>query len=350
LLALAGKFDGILLPAVATAHSYRVLSDEQAFVDDATQAPRLIFTRHDLMENAMIDETESEESSVKLMMMENNKDQRACITSFASGTGLAGIVGYGYKALLSDLCGWSLSATVWSAVTFPLTYYVIYCYSVHNLEQRMHQIINQSDVGQSRSSKYGLNRDDSRPVLEMVNTEILHLDRGQQLHVNCSIAPLNLTAYQRFKLVLSLWKYTIPLFTVYAAEYMLQAGVWPAIGFPVSSASARARFYQFSNWTVSGLSSWLCSAAREITPQLFYVAVPSWSVHISVFRKSVHCRHSGSLVYAVPPSPQSIFFLVELNPSVLVQLFTVTPLLCCWIAWRWCLCKFSLISTDEVFL
>ncbi len=114
----------------------------------------------------------------------------------------------------------------------------------------MHQIINQSDVGQSRSSN--LNRDDSRPVLEMVNTEILHLDRGQQLQRNCSIAPLNLTAYKRFKLVLSLWKYTIPLFTVYAAEYMLQAGVWPAIGFPVTSASARARFYQFSNWTVSG--------------------------------------------------------------------------------------------------
>ncbi len=75
MLALAGKFDGILLPAVTTAHSYRVLSDEQAFVDDATP---------------MMDENESEENSAKLMMMENNRDQRACITSFASGTGLAG--------------------------------------------------------------------------------------------------------------------------------------------------------------------------------------------------------------------------------------------------------------------
>ena len=49
-------------------------------------------------------------------------------------------------------------------------------------------------------------------------------------------------------LVLSLWPYTIPLFTVYAAEYMLQAGVWSAIGFPVTSATARAQFYHYSNW------------------------------------------------------------------------------------------------------
>lgn len=273
LLALAGKFDGILLPAIATAsHSYRV-------VDAATHSPRTSFTGHDLMENMMMmmDETESEENSAKLIKVENNHHQRACITAFASGTGLAGIVGYGYKALFSDLCGWSLSATVWSAVVFPLAYNYVYRCGVHNMELRIHHMIAPSDDGQSRRLYHGQDRDgnehsdnqeESRPVLEMVNTELMHLDRRHQ--TNATIAAQNLTAYERFKLVLSLWKYTIPLFTVYVAEYMLQAGVWPAIGFPVTSASARAQFYQYSNWTyqagvfISRSSGNFCIASIQV--------------------------------------------------------------------------------------
>lgn len=278
MLALAGKFDGILLPAIETAsHSYRA-------VDVATHSPRTSYTGHDLMENIMMmHEHESEENSAKLIKVENNNHhQRACITAFASGTGLAGIVGYGYKALFSDLCGWSLSATVWSAVVFPLAYNFVYRNGVHNVELRMHQMIAPSDDDgddgqQSRSLYYGQDRDgnvhsdnqeESRPVLEMVNTEMMHLDRRRQ--TNTTIAPQNLTAYERFKLVLSLWKYTIPLFTVYAAEYMLQAGVWPAIGFPVTSASARAQFYQYSNWTyqagvfISRSSGNFCIASVQV--------------------------------------------------------------------------------------
>ena len=79
----------------------------------------------------------------------------------------------------------------------------------------------------------------------------MYPEQRQQVQTNCSVTPHNLTSYERFKMVLSLWKYTIPLFTVYSAEYMLQAGVWPSIGFPVTSAIARAQFYQYSNWTVS---------------------------------------------------------------------------------------------------
>ena len=58
----------------------------------------------------------------------------------------------------------------------------------------------------------------------------------------------SLTARQRLKLSLTFWPYTIPLFTVYAAEYALQAGTWTAIGFPVDSVAARDQFYEYSNW------------------------------------------------------------------------------------------------------
>jgi battenin len=205
----------------------------------------------------MMDETESEANSAKLMTTENYKHYRACITAFASGTGLAGIVGYGYKALISDLLGWSLSACVWSAVVFPLAYYFIYRNGVHNIELSMQQIITSSDLGQSRSLYHGLGRDrntsNGNPVstvLEMVDSELVYPEQRQHVQTNRAFTPHNLTSYERCKLVLSLWKYTIPLFTVYAAEYMLQAGVWPSIGFPVTSASARAQFYQYSNWSV----------------------------------------------------------------------------------------------------
>lgn len=258
ILALAGKFDGILLPAITTTHSYRAISEEHAVVDDATHFSRPCFAEQGRIGNILMDETESEANSAKLMKTENYKQHRACITAFASGTGLAGIVGYGYKALISDLLGWSLSACVWSAVVFPLAYYFIYRNGVHNIELSMLQIITPSDVGHSRSLFDGLSRDRNisngnqvNTVLEMVESELMYPEQRQQVQTNCSVTPHNLTSYERFKLVLSLWKYTIPLFTVYSAEYMLQAGVWPSIGFPVTSAIARAQFYQYSNWTVS---------------------------------------------------------------------------------------------------
>ena len=53
---------------------------------------------------------------------------------------------------------------------------------------------------------------------------------------------------ERLRLTLSLWPYMIPLFTVYAAEYALQSGVWTAIGFPVDVEEARNSFYTNSNW------------------------------------------------------------------------------------------------------
>jgi battenin len=58
----------------------------------------------------------------------------------------------------------------------------------------------------------------------------------------------DMTGDQRFRLVLSLWPYMVPLFVVYAAEYALQAGTWSAMGFPLDEVEARDRFYEFSNW------------------------------------------------------------------------------------------------------
>ena len=186
-------------------------------------------------------------------MKQENITKSACITSFSSGTGIAGIVGYGYKALLSDLFGWGFSATVWSAMLFAVVYSSIYLMGLHNIEKNIQQETGQSETGASTASESSLlvnidnersgspigdrspnnfdrsmrkrNRRTSSSALEMVQTEELHhtnaIHQLEEVIVqteSSTVSAHNLTSVERFKLVLSLWPYTIPLFTVYAAE------------------------------------------------------------------------------------------------------------------------------------
>lgn len=193
---------------------------------------------------------------------------KSCITAFSSGTGLAGIVGYAYKSLFSGLLRLGLSPTVWSAVSLPLVYSLIYRKCLHGMHddvtERWAQPVEEngpSDVLGSLSFANDCAIHDRRgrgyhggeisgsALLEMTNTDNSHISTIARDSSNPS--PHAFTASDRLRLVLSLWPYTIPLFTVYAAEYTLQAGVWSAIGFPVTSAAARAEFYHYSNWTVS---------------------------------------------------------------------------------------------------
>ncbi|KAL3151769.1 hypothetical protein ABBQ38_012743 [Trebouxia sp. C0009 RCD-2024] len=53
---------------------------------------------------------------------------------------------------------------------------------------------------------------------------------------------------ERLLHTLQLWPYMVPLCAVYFAEYAMQTGPWTAIGFPVTDAEARHRFYSASNW------------------------------------------------------------------------------------------------------
>jgi battenin len=225
-------------------------------------------------------------------MKQGNIQQRQSITAFSSGTGLAGIVGYGYKSFFSDLCGWGLSATVWSAMLLAVAYWIIYLKGLYSIGQNMQQqdasaqseVENGQPVQQmgnhhqsevSEASLLVMNKNEGpgdAAELELVTrryTMQLETTASQTYSTDTS-HNLNLTTFERFKLVLTLWPYMIPLFTVYAAEYMLQAGVWSAVGFPVTSASARAKFYHYSNWTyqagvfISRSSGNLCRASIRV--------------------------------------------------------------------------------------
>jgi hypothetical protein len=254
LLALAGKFD-TLLPAIAPHYSYQMISEVQNADEVTDRSPENEsekIAHEDRKLEYEIDETESGRSAVAPKVT-----HRACITAYSSGTGLAGVVGYGYKALLTEYLGWGLSSTVWSAIAFAVAYFLIYLNGLHGLERCMRQT--QSEIVANNSitfvSEYGISGCNpmhdfkDNHTLEMIDADTSNLDTKETTQTSL----LNITVFERFKLVLSLWPYTIPLFTVYVAEYSIQAGVWSAMGFPVTSAAARAEFYQYSNWAVSEL-------------------------------------------------------------------------------------------------
>lgn len=58
-----------------------------------------------------------------------------------------------------------------------------------------------------------------------------------------------LSCWRRFRFILTLWPYMVPLVLVYAAEYTIQAGFWTAMGFPVTDSASRHTWYKWSNFT-----------------------------------------------------------------------------------------------------
>jgi battenin len=178
------------------------------------------------------------------------------LTWFASGTGLAGPVGFLYHVSCTDLMGWSLATTctlgvfVWACGYAIITQQCLQSGSYDSgslsspsiddqvpLENRDGIQIQTLMLSQSSSTSGNvLDQASSEPVVSHHDSvySVVHLPR--------------MTIRARMSLSCSLWPYMIPLFVVYAAEYACQGGAWTAMGFPVDSASARARFYERSNW------------------------------------------------------------------------------------------------------
>jgi battenin len=159
----------------------------------------------------------------------------SCLTAFSAGTGLSGPMGYLWKFLLNEWLGWSLEATLFAAISLAVAYGVIYKRFLAHVET------NSTDDDSDEDDKEQLPLPDTSESLADMD----------QLHVPLPDTPeslANMDATQRFWLVVSLYKYIVPLFVVYFAEYAIQAGAWAALGFPVESEEARDRFYETANW------------------------------------------------------------------------------------------------------
>lgn len=160
-----------------------------------------------------------------------------CLTCFSSGTGMAGVFGFFWKWIWSDFLGFSVSTMLWLAMVLPVAYWVTF----------RHVIIEETTNSPVTTRSASTDGQATIPESQALTIDTVS-EEESLIEAQLAIPIPEMSGYQRFCLVLELWPYIVPLFTVYAAEYALQSGTWTAIGFPVNDVASRDRFYEFSNW------------------------------------------------------------------------------------------------------
>ncbi|TYZ63990.1 hypothetical protein PybrP1_005660 [[Pythium] brassicae (nom. inval.)] len=216
-------------------------------------------------------------------------DSQRCLTCWASGTGLAGVGGYAWVALLHLRLGLSFAATLQlAALVFPALYVLTFAVLLdtsrlspatqcapfyyaaipesaefggaeHPVGSPMAVASRTTAVtgtGKTRDSLEGSDRDAEPPH----RTDDDALD-----------AAARMTVREKARFTLTLGPYMVPLVVVYLAEYTMQTGVWSTIGFPeATSARARAEFYSAAGLAyqfgvfLSRSSGVLCQATRPV--------------------------------------------------------------------------------------
>mmetsp|Transcript_4332 Transcript_4332/g.9867 ORF Transcript_4332/g.9867 Transcript_4332/m.9867 type:complete len:220 (+) Transcript_4332:1672-2331(+) len=121
---------------------------------------------------------------------------------------------------------------------------------------------------------------------------------------------------QRFGLVLNLWPYMIPLFTVYVAEYTLQSGTWTTIGFPVTSVQSRDNFFQYSNWMYqAGVFVSRSSGAFFLAPMVLLWMMPFLQViNVGIYwfiaaNQQMHSEHDHGHENENDPTAAALAFV-----------------------------------------
>ncbi|DAZ93166.1 TPA: hypothetical protein N0F65_005516 [Lagenidium giganteum] len=157
------------------------------------------------------------------LALASHYESRTCLTCWASGTGLAGVGGYLWVALFHIWLGLSFSATLVLASVFPMLFVFIFMVVLDTSH-----IPSRSTCGYQPIPSYD---DSSAAICAKLGAEVHHHDNELR------------DAWSKARFTLTLWPYMLPLTIVYFAEYAMQTGVWSTIGFPVTSAAARAQFY-----------------------------------------------------------------------------------------------------------
>jgi CLN3 protein len=307
LLALAGKCDRTSSGSTSSSsprHSSGSSSSDDEH-DEHDETARLAAA------GAMTTTGATLEPSSLAVHEKNQKKKGRCLTYFSSGTGLSGPFGFLWK-MLGTRVGLTLSATCClAAIVLATLYAYIYRSHLESIRlpddcrderkppstepcsMMASSALDDHDATAVITSPYQDRLDESiRSRSSSPSARQRFLSSNQQLSVTSMLpaAPFSLedasnssshhdaapdpehvpshwtrprssgpaspavlairhmTRSQRFRRVLQLWPYMVPLFTVYAAEYACQAGAWTAIGFPLEDAAARNRFYFASNW------------------------------------------------------------------------------------------------------
>lgn len=232
-----------------------------------------------------------------------------CLTSFSSGTGIAGVVGFFWKVLLVNWMGLSLQLTLWLANVLAVAYATIYIRYLWDESCLVVVGQDSSGIDDDKDEGVGLLSAEKGVVYQTLVSESVAgknddnsndkkagVTQGHATKDN--VIPVEeMTAYQRFRLVVSLYPYMIPLSVSFAAEYSLQSGTWTAIGFPVTSLEARNQFYEYSNWMVRK-NSRACQGCSRLLTKIPCLLVSDWGVLLTVFGDVVYGSHVVVVVNA----------------------------------------------------
>lgn len=213
------------------------------------------------------------------LALTSHYNSQAAITMWSSGTGFAGVFGYSWVMILHVMFEWSFEDTLMAAQTTVIAFLATYFMLLESPDGRTKQVRQlmvedeqlvgaamaamDGNGGTSGSgslprahSKNGITDEyteaieDSEDTASLLSSSNGARQREPPRHVlGKASKAARMSPRERLTQTLALWPYTIPLFTVYAAEYAMQAGVWVSIGLPnVGDPAARQRFYSAANW------------------------------------------------------------------------------------------------------
>ena len=180
-------------------------------------------------ESEHVDEIEDE------LILEDTKS--LSIAAFSSGTGLAGVLGFAYVYICTHILHLSLAASLIVALFFPCAFWKVFVVSLEaytvdiETSNEMAALALPANDSDDEPQSMPLTRDEFEDnPLAIENTFSVgsssSFSEGQS-NINTSqefAVTDQMTVFERFRLVLSLWPYMVPLFVVYTAEYSLQSG------------------------------------------------------------------------------------------------------------------------------
>lgn len=187
-------------------------------------------------------------------------DARKTLTSWSSGTGFAGVVGFAWSFVIHTALGFSFKTSLLMANILPVIMMLTYFFVL------VPPWVDESRSRVTRGSRVlSVSDDDSRLLRGPAAAHPPEVDAE-----GASVVAGGMSCSQQLMFIVQrLWPYMIPLVLVYLSEYAIQAGVWASMGFPVEDQQARSSFYQAANWSyqagvfISRSSGTLYQASRR---------------------------------------------------------------------------------------
>jgi battenin len=193
------------------------------------------------------------EASFLAITSNYNPHTSLCLTCWSSGTGFAGVFGFGWKWFFMDTLGVSFRDSLLIANTLIAAFGGVYCtmpsFTLSTCDDAA-ALVGGGGGGddEEETTSVESNDSDTQPPSEKDSVSLIPVVPSSHPAKSNPTSLLPVVESKWTFIRTKLYVYMIPLFLVYFSEYAMQSGTWAAIGFPNTSEDARKEFYTYSNW------------------------------------------------------------------------------------------------------